>query len=499
MARTNRLFELIQSLTPAEKRYFRIFASRSSKEAKPNYELLFDAMEASSHYDEQELLKRFEGSAISKNFKHTQTYLFELIVKSLAAFNAANDQAFGLLDDLKALRVLIEKGQTDAAARLYRRSWKNAQDLQLDGILLELLKLKETIFRSRIHDDKLFDLRQEISMEAQQVVRSLENRLVFKSMKDKSMDALRRIHLVRSKEAEAELIELSKAPDDIDPDNLGPVPAYFYYLQQTTLPWCLRNFPDLFKVSSKAIASIQSHRTRGKFYDLMLQSFYFTMLYSALHLKKQDVYEKHIEDFLSVNKKAYSRIGATKALLIQNVHQLELERLRLQRDYSGILEYAAGHRRSLLANWKKMHPEIKNAIALRIMEAALFQSELDECLDWANRVFEEEKHLPTKAQSGYVRIIAILARYQRRDYRVLESQIRSCRQFLEKNNLLFETEKQILRELNKISQNDSSDDVSQLRRLQGSIKDLFYNNHYESLFALELDILYWLELQSAEK
>jgi hypothetical protein len=49
---SDQLFRLIKSLTTAEKRYFKIFASRHSIGGKNEYVNLFDAIDKQSKYDE---------------------------------------------------------------------------------------------------------------------------------------------------------------------------------------------------------------------------------------------------------------------------------------------------------------------------------------------------------------------------------------------------------------------------------------------------------------
>lgn len=65
-----KLFKLIKSMTPSEKRYFKLFASNHRPTDTNKYFQLFDAIDAQKEYND-EALKTFiyEGAAInSKNF-----------------------------------------------------------------------------------------------------------------------------------------------------------------------------------------------------------------------------------------------------------------------------------------------------------------------------------------------------------------------------------------------------------------------------------------------
>ena len=49
---SQQVHELISSLTPAEKRYFKLYADRHSSKSKNNYSKLFDAKDAQQENDE---------------------------------------------------------------------------------------------------------------------------------------------------------------------------------------------------------------------------------------------------------------------------------------------------------------------------------------------------------------------------------------------------------------------------------------------------------------
>lgn len=85
MKPSGELHELIKSLTPHEKRYFRI-ASSVSKGDKL-YLKLFDLIERQKTYDEAKLKAAFRDNAGSGSFAVTKNYLSGLLIKSLLAFH----------------------------------------------------------------------------------------------------------------------------------------------------------------------------------------------------------------------------------------------------------------------------------------------------------------------------------------------------------------------------------------------------------------------------
>ncbi len=87
MSVSQNLFDLIKSLTPPEKRYFKVYAQRHVKGEENNYVLLFNAIDKQDVYDEAKLLRKFKKNTFSKHFSSEKNYLYKLILKSMNAYD----------------------------------------------------------------------------------------------------------------------------------------------------------------------------------------------------------------------------------------------------------------------------------------------------------------------------------------------------------------------------------------------------------------------------
>jgi hypothetical protein len=88
MVSNQALFELIKSLSQAEKSYFKKHNGKGKQEhAKNNYVLLFEAIDKQDSYDETKLLKKFNAHKFVNQFSVAKHYLYNLILKSLEAGN----------------------------------------------------------------------------------------------------------------------------------------------------------------------------------------------------------------------------------------------------------------------------------------------------------------------------------------------------------------------------------------------------------------------------
>lgn len=147
MPRRPQLFALIRSLTPSEKRYFKLYASAAGGDK--NYLRLFDAIDAQRDYDEAELRARFRGAAFVRQLHVTKNYLTRLILRSLRSYHAAATQEAQLKELLRDAEVLFRKELFDHCEAVVRKAEAIAERYEKQGALLEALGWRRRLMLAR--------------------------------------------------------------------------------------------------------------------------------------------------------------------------------------------------------------------------------------------------------------------------------------------------------------------------------------------------------------
>ncbi|MEO6882442.1 MAG: hypothetical protein ABI199_00305 [Bacteroidia bacterium] len=125
------LFRLVKSLTPAEKRYFKIYVQRNSSGRESNYVRLFEAIDTQEIYNEEKLIKRFQKESFTKNFTITKGRLYETILRSLDVFHADSSVDAQLKRQLHCIEILYRKDLHDeclkelASAKRFATKYEN--------------------------------------------------------------------------------------------------------------------------------------------------------------------------------------------------------------------------------------------------------------------------------------------------------------------------------------------------------------------------------------
>jgi hypothetical protein len=110
------LFDLIKSLTKAEKRHFKMFAGNES--GKKFYLKLFDILNEQDEYDEEKASKTLrKQDKTSKNFSLAKKYLFEKIIASLHSLGTYKNADSQVKELIETARLLRYKGLYNQAAR----------------------------------------------------------------------------------------------------------------------------------------------------------------------------------------------------------------------------------------------------------------------------------------------------------------------------------------------------------------------------------------------
>lgn len=146
------LFDLVKSMTPSEKRHFRLSSGRDKQNRSRNYLRLFDLLSSSDlkEYDEPGIKAHFKGEPCLNQFTRSKSYLYQRIIRTLRQFHAGKSIRRRCLALLDTSELLLERQLFSQALQHIHRCKALVihyalTDL-LPGVLIwerRLLKIKE--------------------------------------------------------------------------------------------------------------------------------------------------------------------------------------------------------------------------------------------------------------------------------------------------------------------------------------------------------------------
>jgi hypothetical protein len=133
------LFDLINSLTMSEKRFFKIFSQRHVIGEANQYLLMFDFIDKNENINNETLLKQ----PFSKNLSAEKNYLYRLILKSLNAYYFDFSTKMKVQNLIISAEILAYKGLETQALKTLEKAEKTASEAEL---FTHLLTIKQTEF-----------------------------------------------------------------------------------------------------------------------------------------------------------------------------------------------------------------------------------------------------------------------------------------------------------------------------------------------------------------
>lgn len=213
---TQQLFQLIHSLSPHEKRYFKLYAGISGKKDN-NYLDLFDILNEQAAFDEDQLLARVAGKRYASHLPTTVHHLFQLILRSLRSFAEEGNALNRLRALVESCRILLRKAQYAPAARMLRRARKKAEALQHSALMLEILELEKQVTIKTTQRKLLAGIQEQLESE-RTALRHLNDEVEIAALHDMHL-ALRRINYRARTDAEkAQFAEILAHPLVAAPD-----------------------------------------------------------------------------------------------------------------------------------------------------------------------------------------------------------------------------------------------------------------------------------------
>lgn len=135
MALENDLFELIKSLSKAEKKHFRLALTKGSSSKSSNYLLLFDQLTKMETYSLEVLKQR---TTPIKNLPATMTQLSELLLKDLSSIGSLQTVKQKLHFLLSCIEITRDKGLFRFQKKLMQKAERIAKKHEQFSVLLQL-------------------------------------------------------------------------------------------------------------------------------------------------------------------------------------------------------------------------------------------------------------------------------------------------------------------------------------------------------------------------
>lgn len=142
---SDQLFLLIRSLSPEEKRQFKLYSSKYQRTKGNNYLRLFDAIDRMQEYNEEALRKKFSKEKFVKQLHVTKNYLLNLILQSLTIPHFESSPDAQIKEVILHAEILFKKSLYDHCLKLVQKGREMAKGMERYHLLIELIGIEQRI------------------------------------------------------------------------------------------------------------------------------------------------------------------------------------------------------------------------------------------------------------------------------------------------------------------------------------------------------------------
>lgn len=413
-------------MTPSEKRYFKRFGLLQQKKDSNKYTLLFDAINDQIEYDEESLLKQFEGFDLVNNFSEIKKYLFNQIQKALRNYHSQSSIDVILYNYLCDISVLYSKELYEECDKMIKKAKKLAATHEKFSMLLLLNEWKRNVLRISHHVSGIEEyLTSEIDLDKEYIA-CVENESVYFN---KSLETT--LHL-RKKGPDHQLKSEIKLP------TTGPKTfraKRYLFLQQSMEGYLEYNETKIFEASK---ADIDLFEANPHFIEALPKQYIISLtniLESCSKIKYNSEFDKYMKKTIKMLD-SYSfdpEYTAKEKLLVYvikcnvysmrgNVEQLKKARKELKNQYD--LNKQAGYETE----------DLDIYVYDNLMRLSLIIGDLTGALEAYNDIQQLNLGDYREDLQMEIRLLGLIPHFEMGNWILLESMVRSTLRLLQRKH-----------------------------------------------------------------
>ena len=489
---TDHLMKLIQSMSKAEKRSFKLYATRIQGAEPPLFVQLFDALDRQKRYDEAALLKRVPKIK-RRQLSNLKAHLYRQLLTSLRLVSTDDNTDIEIREQIDFAKVLYKRGLFRQSLKLLDKVKQRAANIHHDFLHLQIVEFEKLIESRHITNSS--------PGRAEQLVEDSSSRgAVAQQRVQLSNLALQlygmyiRVGHVRDAKGAKEVKKYFEAHlPEVKVTDLEFYGRLFYYQAHVLLYYILQDFARHYRYSVQWVALFDAEpamrRTDPDTYLRGMHNLLNGLFFIGYHSQFDEVLQR-LEAFVEAEQRHFDT--NTRVLAFLHLYTGRIDRHFLTGTFSEGLPLVPELTQTLKDYEPYLDQQRVSVFYYKIACLYFGSGDSDTALDWLNKIIQ----LPTGAQREdiqcYARLLHLIAHYELGHYFLLEYLVKSVYRFLKKMKELNAVQEEILRFIRKELYSDPKSLNRAFRSLRATFVEL-ETQPYERRAFLYLDFIAWLE------
>jgi hypothetical protein len=492
-AKSESLFRLIQSLTPSEKRSFRLWSGRFNKGEEKKYLVLFDALECQKQYDESVLLKK-APQINPQQLSNLKANLYQQILRSLEQ-NASNQIVeIKITEMIDHSRILYNRCLYRECLEMIDKTKKRAIANDSFLLLLEILEL-EKLALGRIVENVADKRVEEIVAETNSTAAAIRNINTFSNLALRLNNYYHKIGFIRNGRDLERVNQLffSSLPEYEEQKMSFHEKLYLYY-SYTGYSFFTQDFHQGYEYARKWVDLFEENPEM-----IVRKTELYIRALNSLLVVQNKLYLYH--EFMQTHRKLVALKRNKNLELTENINLNLFKAIYIHEINRHFMlgEFKSGTR--VVAKLEKeLHDFIPKLDANTVMIfyykiACLYfgAGNFRTSVKWLNLIIQQYDDEVREDIQSFARILRLICYFEMEDDDMLEYSIRSTYRYLLEKKSFVKYQRHIMQFLKGLRRTDTpAQIVNSFVKLKSRIKQLT-RDPYEKRAFIYFDIISWLE------
>lgn len=492
----NALFDLIHSLTPAEKRSIKLLMSGQGRKGDQKYLRLFDAIARQKNYDEARLARKFGYASNPNGLAVAKNYLFNLVLRCLRFTGKGNDLYFGMADLLGNIETLYLKQQFESCKKAVDKAMGIASDNGWEDLVVLTCNWERKLLEHLLNAAEYMKAHEAIVEKEKEAVRRMKLNNSYFSLYQRLRVLNYKYGFIKKGEELREFNNLVKNPLLQNYEKATTFLSKMYFLSFYVEYYeALREHEERFKWNQRLIGLFDENPTLKTTYADQYLNALFNYLFNLLELRDYPAFEKDVSKLKKLKLPAYEYELKKKK---------ERSYLFLHLNYYNHTNQTDKALKIIVPGIEKYFEKNKG-IVNKYVEGALLGNtawtyyvagDLDKALEWivlVDRYVDRNVFVDVYIRT---RILLMAIHYELENFQFLDSLVNATLRFLESRDKLNTLESFYLKFFKKVIalDKDVKSHKQALLDLKEDIKIILNFVQEKSIFDVRI-FLWWVDSQ----
>ena len=492
------LYDLIQSMSKSEKRYFKLMSSRHTIGEENNYVRLFDFVDKQITYDEEAIHAHFNGEAFLNRFSITKKRLYDHILASLDSFHVSGSIEAQLFKQLHSADILFEKSLYDQSRRILRSAEKLAAKHENSEVLLLIAKKQKRLLETGGYLETSKEKIEAIDIKEKKTLTSIGLYNKIWTIKSYLFAHLSKKGVARSTEEKVCYEEICEALMLIT--DLEGVSTETKYLYHHTLSAYYYSIGDLQNSLFNLHKNLDLFETSGE--KKIEPNKKISAYTNAIYISDKIGHHKDSLVYLTKLKTLAKSVDSNEDLsikLFSSVSSIEFSLCIRRGEFEGAKRIAVEVEKKLEEYGDKIVPIRRAFLEFKMAVAYMGIGEYNIALKWVNRILNDSNLDKTEDIIGFTQLLDLLIHIELNHNKLLPYSLKSAQRFFKTRNRLYSFERVFLQFIGKLIKCEDHFEVEDLwEELYNNLAEVT-DDTFESVALEYFDFKAWAESKRKRK